>query len=272
MRHFERFRTLLAAVLGILALGCSGAGGRDAVGGLSSAQKRRAEQLTSLFENGTIEIQYAYAEDLGDGRGITAGRAGFTTATGDALLVVQRYTQRKASNPLASYLPELERLGAAESGDTNNLVGFIKAWEEAALDAGFRSVQDEVVDELYYLPSVDYADQAGLKTALARAVLYDAIIQHGEGDDPDGFPALLARTTQKVGRTPADGADEKEWLRTFLSVRKADLAHAYDEETREVWAESTGRCDVFSALIEAGNWNLDGPIKVNTAGYEGVIP
>src|SRR5437870_4798044 len=60
--------------------------------GLTVEQKRRAEQLTSLFENGRIELQYSYAEDLGDGRGITTGRAGFTTADGDALEVVTLYT------------------------------------------------------------------------------------------------------------------------------------------------------------------------------------
>src|SRR5258706_11825843 len=78
-------------------------------GGLGTDQKRRAEQLTSLFENGTIEIQYGYAEALGDGRGITAGRAGFTTPTGDALEGVQLYTSQRPRNLLAPFLPELER-------------------------------------------------------------------------------------------------------------------------------------------------------------------
>jgi Glycosyl hydrolase family 46 len=48
--------------------------------GLTPDQKRRAEQLTSIFENDTTELQYAYVEDLHDGRGITAGRAGFNAA------------------------------------------------------------------------------------------------------------------------------------------------------------------------------------------------
>src|SRR5690348_1229720 len=52
---------------------------------LTSVQKARAEMLTSLFENGTPVTQYAFAQDIGDGRGITAGRAGFTTGTGDLL-------------------------------------------------------------------------------------------------------------------------------------------------------------------------------------------
>src|SRR5690349_2974768 len=71
---------------------------------LAPEPKRLAEALTSLFENGTTEIDYAYAEALGDGRGITAGRAGFTSATGDLLLVVQRYTAAVPGNGLAAYL------------------------------------------------------------------------------------------------------------------------------------------------------------------------
>src|SRR5579862_8416717 len=50
---------------------------------LTSAQRRRADQIISVFENDTIELQYGYTEELDDGRGLTAGRAGFTTATGD---------------------------------------------------------------------------------------------------------------------------------------------------------------------------------------------
>ena len=38
-----------------------------------------ADELVSAFENSTTEVQYGYAENLGDGRGVTAGRAGFTT-------------------------------------------------------------------------------------------------------------------------------------------------------------------------------------------------
>src|SRR5215211_2285536 len=38
-------------------------------------RKARAAQITSTFENATLELQYDYAENIGDGRGLTAGRA-----------------------------------------------------------------------------------------------------------------------------------------------------------------------------------------------------
>jgi chitosanase len=67
-------------------------GGYTAVQGLQNpAAKHRAEQIISSFENSTTVIQYGYAENLHDGRGITAGRAGFTSGTDDLLAVVQLY-------------------------------------------------------------------------------------------------------------------------------------------------------------------------------------
>ncbi|MFH7027560.1 MAG: chitosanase [Heteroscytonema crispum UTEX LB 1556] len=241
-------------------------------GGLIPDQKRRAEQFTSIFENDTIELQYDYVEDIGDGRGFTCGRAGFTTATGDAVEVVQLYTNNKSDNPLAKYLPELKRLAKEESDDTSNLDGFENAWKKAAKDSAFRAAQDEVVDKLYYQPSAKRANDAGLKLALSRAALYDTIIQHGEGDDPDGLPALLKRTQKEAGGTPKTGVDEKQWLQAFLKVRRADLAHAYNEDTREEWAQSVDRCDALSAIAKSGNYDLNGPIHVKTPNHDATIP
>ncbi|HEY9727618.1 MAG TPA: chitosanase [Chroococcales cyanobacterium] len=241
-------------------------------GGLTADQKRRAEQFTSIFENDTIELQYDYVEDIGDGRGFTCGRAGFTTATGDALEVVQTYTNKKSDNPLAKYLSTLKRLADDEDDDTSDLDGFENAWKKAAKDSAFRDAQNEVVDQLYYQPSANRADAAGLKFALSRAVLYDTIIQHGEGDDPDGLPALMKRTKQKVGGTPKTGVDEKEWLKVFLKVRRDDLENPDNQDTQEEWSQSVDRCDAFLELLKSGNLDLHGPIHVHTPNHDATIP
>lgn len=117
---------------------------------MSHHQKHRCEQYTSIFENDTTELQYGYVENIHDGRGYTCGRAGFTTGTGDAVVVVKHYTRSKPNNPLAKFVPELERLARAESGSTKNLHGFKHAWIEAAKDPEFRKAQDEVSDAMYY--------------------------------------------------------------------------------------------------------------------------
>ena len=239
---------------------------------LSVATKGRAEALTSLFENGTTEIQYSYAQALGDGRGITAGRAGFTSATGDLLAVVEGYTQQVPTSPLAAYLPRLQELAATESGATDGLEGLEAAWAAAADDPAFRSAQDAMVDALYYQPALANAGGVGLCLPLSVAVIYDSIIQHGEGDDPDGLDALIERTNEREGGNVSDGVDEGVWLRSFLELRREDLAHAFDPDTREVWADSVGRCDVWRSIADDENWFLDGPISIRTGGYDETVP
>ncbi len=168
---------------------------------LSADQRRRADQLISTFENSSTTIRYDYAENLGDGRGVTAGRAGFTTATCDALDVVRIYVAEVDDTPLTAFIPELEHLCDDTSDDTEQLpeAAFMQAWRTAANDARFRDAQDRIVDREYYVPAMEAADKLGLRSALARAELYDTAIQHGAGDDPDGLAAVIARTRSAVG-------------------------------------------------------------------------
>ncbi|AWM45423.1 MULTISPECIES: chitosanase [Bacillus amyloliquefaciens group] len=235
--------------------------------GLNKDQKRRAEQLTSIFENGKTEIQYGYVEALDDGRGYTCGRAGFTTATGDALEVVEVYTKAVPNNKLKKYLPELRRLAKDESDDISNLKGFASAWRSLGNDKAFRATQDKVNDSLYYQPAMKRSENAGLKTALAKAVMYDTVIQHGDGDDPDSFYALIKRTNKKMGGSPKDGTDEKKWLNKFLDVRYDDLMNPSDEDTQDEWRESVARVDVFRDIVKEKNYNLNGPIHVRSSEY-----
>jgi chitosanase len=244
---------------------------------LSPTQKKRSEALTSLFENGTPTLQYGYAEALGDGRGVTAGRAGFTSGTNDLCEVVQKYVAKKPSSPLKQFLPRLEYLArlpddSGERASTKGLEGLGKAWKEAARDPVFRAVQDQEVDQTYFRPSQKHADALGLQTPLARAQLADAIIQHGDGTAPDGLPALIQRANAKAGGTPRTGVDEGKWLKAFLEVRRADLAHSVDPATREEWAGSVDRVGVYEDLLKAGNLKLTGPIKVNHGDFVGTIP
>ena len=239
---------------------------------LTSEQKHRAEQIISLFENDTLELQYGYVENINDGRGFTAGRAGFTTATGDAFAVVELYSQKSPNNELAKFLPRLRELAESGSDAVSGLGGFEAAWSKSAEDAVFRSSQDEIVDREYYRPAMEIGDTLGLKTALARAVLYDTIIQHGGGEDPDGLPAVIAKTQQVAGGSPQSGVDEKVWLSAFLKVRREVLEHASDPATRKAWAESTYRVDVLSSIADAGNYDLHGPIPIKVAWFDVNVP
>jgi chitosanase len=287
----ERDQAPAAAMAGLAALicamafpSCRSSTGRDpdatpnsaapptaAAGGLTAEQRLRADRLINMFEQGTTKFPYGSAEALDDGRGITFGRAGFTTESGDGYELIKRYVAANPDTPLARFLPRLEELAREESGKTDGLTGFIEALRREADDPRFCRAQDELQDKLYYQPSALLANSLGLKTALARTLVYDTLLMHGEGADPDGLPALLARTRTEAGGTPATGVDESVWLSAFLRVRRADLAHAHNAETREVWAKSVGRVDVFQTLADQGNCDLHGPIVLRGE-YSGTIP
>ncbi|HYE57881.1 MAG TPA: chitosanase [Rhodothermales bacterium] len=281
MSRFDPAAVLRVVLPALVLLSCDTAGTQpvtprplaDFAELLAPEQRRRADALISVFENDTPEIQYGYAEDLHDGRGITAGRAGFCTGTGDAYEVVARYAARRPDAQIVRFLPELRRLLTADDpSDTHELAGYEAAWATAAEDAAFRTVQDAVVDSLYYRPALRRARTAGLKLPLAIVVVYDTIIQHGEGDDLDGLPALIERTTRVLGGTPASGVDERRWLRTFLAVRRATLLHAHDPATREGWRASVDRVDILATLERTGALDLGGPLHIRSVHHTADIP
>jgi chitosanase len=227
---------------------------------MTPEQRRRTDQLVSVFENGTTALQYAYVERLGDGRGYTVGR-GFTTANGDALAVVRAYTDVRPGNPLAAYLATLQQLVAATSDDTSGLPGFPAAWRAAANDPEFRAAQDRIVDQNSFLPAMAHAGQLHVTSALGRAILFDTVFQHGDDPDPDGTPALITRTNAVAGGPPGGGVSEGAWLRAFLDVRRADLAHTANPATRARSAQSVDRVDAWRSILDRGNFALDGPIS-----------
>lgn len=234
---------------------------------LTAEQRRRADQLVSAFENSTITIQYGYAERLGDGRGITAGRAGFTSGTGDLVIVVERYVAARPGTALAAFLPRLRQLAAAGSGDTSGLDGFEQAWAAAAGDATMRAIQDGLVDELYFVPAMRRAKAAGVTLPLSLAALFDTAIQHGDGGDPDSLGAIVA----EANRAASAAADQRAWLDAFLTVRRNHLAHAADPSTRAEWAESVGRVDALRSVLAAGNVDIAGPLTISVYGDTFVI-
>ncbi|CAG2110375.1 unnamed protein product [Medioppia subpectinata] len=242
--------------------------------GLSPEQKLRCERIISVFESDTIEIKYTECEDIVDGRGYTCSKFGFTTATGDAYEVVKQYTGKKPVNPLAEYLPELKRLAEEFSNDTTGLTGFPDAWNlSATSDRVFNETQDEVSAAMSYNPAMKLADVAHFKSALGKCALYDCIIQHGNGNDGDGLPAIFNRTVMKEGGVVTD--NEGKWIRAFLDMRQDDFKHPHDPiniDHRDKWPEHSERVDAFMDILNAANMDLNGPIHVTTGHHDMIVP
>lgn len=183
---------------------------------LSPVKREIAMQLVSNSENSSLDWrkQYAYIEDIDDDRGYTAGLIGFTSANGDMLDVVERYTSLRGANPLAKYLPALKTLAEEESSAHTGLdPDFVEAWKQAAKDPVFRASQDQILTEQYLEPAVEQAKEDGLST-LGQFIYYDVLVMHGPGNQREAFGGIRA-AAKAVAKTPDEGGSEKAWLNAF---------------------------------------------------------
>ncbi|MEU6380734.1 chitosanase [Streptomyces sp. NPDC046909] len=217
------------------------------------AKKEIAMQLVSSAENSSLDwkAQYKYIEDIGDGRGYTAGIIGFCSGTGDMLDLVELYADRRPGNVLARYLPALREVDGTDSHAGLD-PDFPRDWRRAAQDSAFRQAQNDERDRVYFDPAVRRGKADGLRT-LGQFAYYDAIVMHGDGTDPTSFRNIRGRALNRA-RPPAQGGDEVAYLDAFLDARvwamKQEEAHS-----------DTSRVDTAQRVfLRAGNLDLDPPL------------
>lgn len=223
------------------------------------AKKEIAMRLVSSAENSSLDwkAQYAYIEDIGDGRGYTAGIIGFCSGTSDMLGLVELYSARAPGNVLARRLPALREVDGSDSHEGLD-PGFPDDWRRAAGDPEFRRAQDEERDRVYFGPAVAQGRADGLRT-LGQFAYYDAIVMHGEGDDPASFGGIRERALRRA-RPPARGGDEVAYLNAFLDAR------VWAMEQEEAHSD-TSRVDTAQRVfLREGNLDLDPPLNWHVYG------
>ncbi|GAA2613761.1 chitosanase [Paractinoplanes durhamensis] len=219
--------------------------------GLDDGRKKEtAFELVASAENSTLSWreQYAYIEDIGDGRGYTAGIVGFCSGTSDMLDVVNEYTRRKPANVLAKYLPALRTVDGSDSHAGLD-PGFTTAWKTAAQDPIFQKVQEDERDWMYFDPSVRMARADGVR-ALGQFAYFDAAVMHGIS----GLRGIRAQAL-RTAKSPSDGGDEISYLTAFLDARA-------DEMRTEEAHRDTTRVDTAQRLfLQRSNLDLAGPLS-----------
>ncbi|MBA2951032.1 chitosanase [Streptomyces himalayensis] len=234
--------------------------------GLAAPEKKElAQQIVASAENSTLDWrgQYDYIEDIGDGRGYTAGIIGFTTGTHDLLTLVERYTKSHPDNGLARYLPALRKVDG--TGSHKGLdPGFTEDWVQEAQKDEFREAQDTHRDEIYFEPAVRLAKLDGLGT-LGQFIYYDAMVLHGPGTGPRGFYGLREAAMAEAD-TPAEGGKEKAYLDIFLDVRRKAMKHEKpDRDTSRI--DTAQRRFLYNA-----NFELDTPLVWQVYGETFRVP
>jgi chitosanase len=220
----------------------------------NSRKKEFAMQIVSSAENSSLNWrkQYAYIEDIGDGRGYTAGIIGFCSGTGDMLEVVEHYTRLAAGNLLAKYLPALRKVNGTDSHAGLD-PGFAADWKTAGDDPLFQKSQDWERDTVYFDPAVEQAKADGLR-ALGQFIYYDAIVMHGPGESKNSFGGIRKAALRKA-KAPSQGGDEAAYLNAFLDARKAAML------TEEAHSD-TSRVDTAQRVfLQKGNFGFNAPLS-----------
>jgi chitosanase len=219
--------------------------------GLDNPRKKEiALELISSAENSTLawRHEYGYIEDIGDGRGYTAGLVGFCSGTSDLLAVVEEYTRREPGNLLAAYLPALRTVDGSDSHAGLD-PDFPAAWRVAARDPVFQKVQEDERDEMYFRPAVQLAEADGLR-ALGQFAYFDAAVVHGLS----GLRAIRQNALAQA-KSPAQGGDEITYLNAFLDAR-------VEQMRMETAHSDTTRVDTAQRLfLRRSNLDLTGPLN-----------
>jgi chitosanase len=258
---------------------------------LTSALKDLARVITATFEHGVPELIFDSAEII-DSRGYTVGVAGFTTGTGDALVVIQEYCSHLSpsttidppklkfgsrikgfvnkfigdeSTPgICSFIPRLQILNEQYIAndydpveDVSGLSGFAHAWKSACRDPAFINAQLKVYDDLYMLPAEALSDRLGLGYAISRIVIFDSYIQHGES----GLDRLLNRSGPiKNCRASQPGEiQEINWILVFLNAREWDINNTPENMGDDGRPLGRDRIYAFRDLIKR-DYLLRGPV------------
>ncbi|KAI8802602.1 lysozyme-like domain-containing protein [Cladochytrium replicatum] len=237
---------------------------------VDQCEKSIIQQLTNYYENERfqyvfdfigVEVTFSfdYCENIHDGRGYTAGIAGFTTGTHDALEVIQLYVKKMNGRPsefdgMLNRLKDISRSKSGLNADVAGLDSYCKAWEKACANTLFREAQMESIENKAWIPSQNMADKLGLNLTISRGFLYDGWIMQGSGDDHDSMEAIISRAQKAVGssNTYSDSSDELAFLRAVFRERYRVFTNPADSATKSEWTAAVPRLYSYYFLYCTG--------------------
>ncbi|AKL93187.1 chitosanase [Staphylococcus capitis] len=210
-------------------------------------------------------------ENIKDERGLTAGLTGFTTNGDDMKEFIDQYNKINPNNPLSKYTNAIHKVSGSDS--IKGLNGADKAWEEAAKNdrENMIKAQKRVIASDYMEKAEKYAEKDGLKSKLSRYIYFDAIVKHGPGRNKDAkvkdwsFGDLRAHAQDGGVKTPAQGGDEKAYLKNFVGKRydatNAENKYLKKQDLSFDSKNTTDRLRTQMELLNDNNMDLKLPIK-----------
>ena len=234
--------------------------------------KNLALSIMESNEQSTLDWRSTYGkiEHLPDGRGFTGGIIGFCSGTGDMVVLVRDYVRAYPHNPLAPFLPRLEAINRQYERTGRNVASieglgqpFAQAWQQAAKDPEFQKAQVALMDDWYFNPAVRQAQADGLH-ALGQFIYFDAIVNHGPGENSRSFGGIRLAAL-KLAKPPSQGGDEITYLQAFLTAR-LQVIHTgnYGHDDRVTQEQQL--------FLNERKLNLERPLRWSTYGDQWALP
>jgi len=210
---------------------------------LTEFQKQAAQAIIEVFETGRIgKGGYGTVTLIkGDTGGLSYGKHQASLNSGNLALLVARYIKSNGAEAdnLRPFLKGLE----ARDGRLNDKKALHATLAAAGADPVMAKCQAQFFDDLFWLPSCRAAAARGVSSALGHAVIFDGHI-HG----------AFARIAKSIDAS----SGEHEWVKRYIVTRRTWLAN----HENPVLHKTVYRMDAFLGLVDAGQWDLDPPIKV----------
>lgn len=214
----------------------------------------RCVQVLNVFETGKPDGDYSNVSIYKDGGGgaykqITYG-ASQTTQDGNLDKLLYKYLESNPTNMEAAKV-----IVANVPTKTDRMLytnkAFIQALKDAGKDPVMQQCQNEFFDETYFVPAYKWFLNNGFTQPLSMLVIYDSFIHSG------GILSFLRKRFAEV--PPANGGDEKAWIKAYVRTRKSWLAN----HSNKILRNTVYRMKTMQELIDAGDWALEGKINAN---------
>jgi chitosanase len=200
---------------------------------LSVAETDRAE--------GKPHAVYIYPDGTGGRKQVTLG-IGFTEDGGNLYPVIERYVAKKGvfAGQLATYLPHIGKGTLATNKKFHELLK-----QAGASDPLMAEAQNEQFRKLYLDPAFAWFKKHGFDLPLSFLVIADSYLHSG------GIRESLRNSFKES--TPAQGGDEKVWIRSYVEARHNWLAN----HSNKLLRNTIYRTQCFRNELARENWMLE---------------
>ncbi len=210
---------------------------------MSVWNKTKIQSIVRVFETGKTQGDYGNVSIFADGpngvRQITYG-ALQTTQSSHLKELINNYIKEDGLFA-KDFLPYAKRV---DDFKLVNDINFVSLLKKAGSDPKMQKVQEELFDEKYWQPAVEWAEEHKFTEQLSMLVIFDSFIHSG------GILSFLRKRFKEL--TPLNRGNEKEWVEDYVNTRHNWLAN----HRIPILRKTIYRTTAFKEAINKKDWDL----------------